>query len=73
MHLRGFRFSVLSRTGSPGQVSRLAADESGRAQTDLGEKYTVVVWPGETVRLAMDLSHGFEYAEQGMMLHLRAA
>ncbi len=59
MHLHGFRFRVLSRTGSPEQVSRLAVD-GGRTVTDVGYKDTVLVWPGETVRLAVDFSHGFE-------------
>jgi blue copper oxidase len=68
MHLHGFRFLVLGRTGSPEQVSRLAVDESGRTATDLGFKDTVLVWPGETVKLAIDFSHGFE-GEQFYMFH----
>jgi blue copper oxidase len=68
MHLHGFRFLVLGRTGSPEQVSRLAVDESGRTVTDLGYKDTVLVWPGETVRCAMDFAHGFE-GEQLYMFH----
>ena len=68
MHLHGFRSLVLGRTGSPEQVSRLAVDESGRTATDLGFKDTVLVWPGETVKLAIDFSHGFE-GEQFYMFH----
>jgi suppressor of ftsI/bilirubin oxidase len=68
MHLHGFRFLVLGRTGSPEQVSRLAVDESGRTVTDLGYKDTVLVWPGETVRCAVDFSHGFE-GDQLYMFH----
>jgi blue copper oxidase len=68
MHLHGFRFLVLGRTGSPEQVSRFAVDESGRTATDLGFKDTVLVWPGETVKLAIDFSHGFE-GEQFYMFH----
>jgi blue copper oxidase len=68
MHLHGFRFRVLGRTGSPEQVSHLAVDESGRTATDLGFKDTVLVWPGETVKLAIDFSHGFE-GEQFYMFH----
>src|SRR5215217_6628254 len=60
MHLHGYRFRVLGRTGSPEQVSRLAMDEAGRTVTDLGYKDTVLVWPGETVTLAIDFSHGHE-------------
>src|SRR5918993_983621 len=51
MHLHAFRFRVLGRTGSPEQVSRLAIDRQGRTVTDLGWKDTVLVWPGETVRI----------------------
>jgi blue copper oxidase len=68
MHLHGFRFRVLGRTGSSEQVSHLAVDESGRTATDLGFKDTVLVWPGETVKLAIDFSHGFE-GEQFYMFH----
>jgi blue copper oxidase len=68
MHLHGFRFLVLGRTGSPERVSRLAVDESGRTATDVGFKDTVLVWPGETVKVAIDFSHGFG-GEQFYMFH----
>ena len=68
MHLHAFRFRVLGRTGSPEQVSRLAVDGKGRIVTDLGWKDTVLVWPGETVRIAIDFSHGFE-GEQLYLFH----
>lgn len=68
MHLHAFRFRVLSRTGSPEQVWRLAVDGQGRTATDLGWKDTVLVWPGETVRIAIDFSHGFE-GEQLYLFH----
>ncbi len=68
MHLHSFRFRVLGRTGSPEQVSRLAVDGEGRTVTDLGWKDTVLVWPGETVRIAVDFSHGFE-GEQLYLFH----
>ena len=68
MHLHAFRFRVLGRTNSPGQVSRLAVDGRGRTVADLGWKDTVLVWPGETVRIAVDFSHGFE-GEQLYLFH----
>jgi blue copper oxidase len=68
MHLHGYHFRVLGRTGSPEQVSRLAMDEAGRMVTDLGYKDTVLVWPGETVSLAIDFSHSYE-GEQLYMFH----
>jgi blue copper oxidase len=68
MHLHSFRFLIFGRTGSPEQVSRLAVDDDGRTVSDLGYKDTVLVWPGETVKLAIDFSHGFE-GEQLYMFH----
>ena len=68
MHLHAFRFRVLHRTGSPEQVSRLVVDGQGRTATDLGWKDTVLVWPGETVKIAVDFSHGFE-GEQLYLFH----
>ena len=68
MHLHGFRFRVLERRNSPGQVTAMAVDEQGRAVTDLGWKDTVLVWPGETVSIAIEFSHDFE-GEQLYLFH----
>jgi len=86
MHIHGFQFRVVSRTGSPEQQRRLAVDSSGLAATDLGWKDTVLVWPGETVRIVTDFSHPFlgdqvymihchnlDHEDGGMMLNLRVA
>ncbi|OGA25984.1 MAG: hypothetical protein A3I02_11105 [Betaproteobacteria bacterium RIFCSPLOWO2_02_FULL_67_26] len=86
MHIHGFQFRVLSRTGSPEQQQRLAVTESGLAASDLGLKDTVLVWPGETVRIVIDFSHPFlgdqvymvhchnlEHEDGGMMLNLKVA
>src|SRR5215211_3447968 len=67
-HLHGFQFLILERTGTPDQVVHLVVDEKGRLVTDVGFKDTVLLWPGETVRCAMDFSHGFE-GEQIYMFH----
>lgn len=56
MHLHGFHFDVLERQTSPEQIAALRIDERGRLATDLGRKDTVLVWPGETVRIAVDFS-----------------
>jgi FtsP/CotA-like multicopper oxidase with cupredoxin domain len=48
--------------------SNPCGDESGRTATHLGFKDTVLIWPGETVRWAVDFSHGFE-GEQLYMFH----
>jgi FtsP/CotA-like multicopper oxidase with cupredoxin domain len=83
MHLHGFQFRVLDRRGSPAQVRRLALDPQGRSAHDLGWIDTVLVWPGETVRIAIDFSqpfsgtqrymfhcHNLEHEDQGMMMNV---
>ena len=60
MHMHGFQFQVLSRQNSPEQIRTLDVHGSGRIVSDLGWKDTVLVWPGETVRLAVDFSHQFD-------------
>ncbi len=77
---------VLSRSGSPEQQRRLAVTETGLAATDLGWKDTVLVWPGETVRIVTNFSHPFlgdqvymvhchnlEHEDGGMMLNLKVS
>jgi blue copper oxidase len=67
-HLHGFQFRILERAGTPEQLAHLAVDEKGRLVTDVGFKDTVLLWPGETVKCAIDFSHGFE-GEQLYMFH----
>ena len=84
MHLHGFSFQVLERTSSPPQVSANARFGKGRTVADLGWKDTVLVWPGETVRIAIDFAHDFpgsqtylfhchnlEHEDAGMMINFR--
>ena len=84
MHIHGFSFQVLERTGSPRQVAATARFGRGRTVSDLGWKDTVLVWPGETVRIAIDFSHDFpgnqtyvfhchnlEHEDAGMMINFR--
>jgi suppressor of ftsI/bilirubin oxidase len=84
MHLHGFQFEILSRDNSPPQVRRLAQGASGLSAQDSGWNDTVLVWPGETVRIAIDFSHAFpgpqrymfhchnlEHEDQGMMMNVR--
>jgi len=56
MHLHGFGFRVLRRQGTFGPARALATASAGRVATDLGVKDTVVVWPNETVWLAVDFA-----------------
>jgi len=84
IHFHGFPFLLLARAGSPEQVRRLATDARGLAAAESGWKDTVLVWPGERVRLAVDFTHDYpgeqvymlhchnlEHEDQGMMLNVR--
>ncbi|KVW93716.1 hypothetical protein ABW22_13715 [Thiobacillus denitrificans] len=84
MHIHGFSFQVLERIGSPPQVAATARFGQGRTVSDLGWKDTVLVWPGETVRVAIDFAHDFpgdqtyvfhchnlEHEDGGMMINFR--
>jgi len=94
MHLHGVPFRVLSRSGSPQQVrargggpeevTQFVVNDQGLTVTDLGWKDTVLLWPGETVRLAVDFSHPYpgdqlflfhchnlEHEDQGMMINIK--
>ncbi len=56
MHLHGEGFRVLRRQGTYGPARALATAGNGRLPTDLGVKDTVVVWPNETVWIAVNFS-----------------
>jgi len=84
MHLHGFSFQVLERIGSPPWLSATARFSGGRTVVDLGWKDTVLVLPGETVRVAIDFAHdhpgsqtyvfhchNLEHADAGMMINYR--
>ncbi len=63
MHLHGFQFQVVERLNSPSQLQGLTTYDRGRLATDLGWKDTVLIWPGETVRVALNFTHNFEGAQ----------
>jgi len=80
MHIHGFSFRVIERLGSPAPVRELAGAR-GLLPADQGVIDTVHVWPGESVRIAIDFTHphagdqdyvfhchSLEHAEAGMML-----
>jgi suppressor of ftsI/bilirubin oxidase len=86
MHLHGFHFQVLERQTSPEQIAALKVDDHGRLATDLGWKDTVLVWPGESVKIAIDFTmpfageqtymfhcHNLEHEDGGMMLGVKVA
>ncbi len=81
MHLHGFPFRVLSRSISPPDVRAMQVAPGGLSPQDLGLLDTVVVWPGETVRVALDFAqpfrgtqrymfhcHNLEHEDSGMMV-----
>ena len=84
MHLHGFSFQVLERLNSPPALAATARFGKGRVVSDLGWKDTALVWPGETLRIAIDFTHDFpgnqtyvfhchnlEHADAGMMINFR--
>ena len=84
MHLHGFSFQVVERLNSPPQVAAGARFGRGRTVSDVGWKDTVLVWPGETVKIAVDFTHDFtgsqtyllhchnlEHEDAGMMVNFR--
>ena len=70
MHLHGFGFRVLRRRGTFGPARALATESAGRLPTDLGIKDTVVIWPNETVWLAVDCSLPADAAFQGRQRYM---
>ena len=68
MHLHGFSFQVIGRSNSPAALLPLATAGGGRTVTDLGWKDTVMIWPGETVRIAVDFRQAFP-GEQLFVFH----
>lgn len=81
MHVHGTQFRVLSRSISPPDIRARSVDAQGRGPQDMGLCDTIVVWPGEIVRLAMDFDqpfsgrqqymlhcHNLEHEDMGMML-----
>lgn len=86
MHLHGFSFEVLQRRHGPVQFESLALDARGRTAADLAVRDTVLVWPGETVRLRIPFAspfpgeqrymfhcHNLEHEDGGMMLPFSVA
>ena len=84
MHLHGFHFRVLERETSPDQLAPLVVADRGRLATDLGWKDTVLLWPGESVKIAIDFRnafageqiylfhcHNLEHEDGGMMLRVK--
>lgn len=81
VHVHGFLFRVLARSISPADVRAQQVAPGGLGPQDLGLLDTVLVWPGETVRIALDFSqplrgtqrymfhcHNLEHEDKGLMI-----
>lgn len=68
LHVHGFQFRVLSRSISPPDIRARAVTTTGLSPHDLGLLDTILIWPGETVRIALDFSQPFT-GSQRYMLH----
>jgi blue copper oxidase len=84
VHIHGFQYRVLERKDSPAHIRELATDARGLPPSELGWKDSVLIWPGETVKLLVDFSHRFpgdqvymlqchnlEHETHGMMVNFR--
>jgi suppressor of ftsI/bilirubin oxidase len=73
--------NVLARETGPDEIVAMQQDSQRRLATDYGRKDTVLVWPGESVRVAVDFTllfpgpqsyrfhcHNLEHEDGGMML-----
>ncbi|QSX79087.1 multicopper oxidase family protein [Agrilutibacter solisilvae] len=68
IHVHGVQFRVVERRISPQDVRSRQVAEGGLGPQDLGCNDTVLVWPGETVRIAIDFDQPFD-GNQQYMLH----
>jgi bilirubin oxidase len=68
IHVHGVQFRVIERRISPQDVRSHQVASGGLGPQDLGSIDTVLVWPGETVRIAIDFAQPFR-GEQRYMLH----
>ena len=86
IHIHGFQYRVLERSGSPPHLSNLAASGGSVPVAETGWKDSVLLWPGETLRLLVDFGHPFpgdqvymlqchnlEHENHGMMVNFRVA
>ena len=84
IHIHGVQFRLLERSASPAPVRDLAIDARGISAAESGWKDSALLWPGETLKLAIDFSHPFpgdqvfmlqchnlEHESSGMMVNFR--
>ena len=84
IHIHGFQYRVLERKGSPAHLGALAVTDTGLPAAELGWKDTVLLWPGESIRILVDFTHPFpgdqvymlqchnlEHETHGMMVNFR--
>lgn len=67
IHIHGVQFRVVSRSISPPDIRARQVVDGGLGPQDLGFNDTVLVWPGEIVRVAIDFSQPFSGAQRYML------
>ena len=67
-HIHCFSFQKVERLNSPFWVAAGVRFGNGRTVSDLGWMDTVLVWPGETDRIAIGFAHDFP-ASQTYLFH----
>ncbi|MDB5866861.1 MAG: Bilirubin oxidase [Betaproteobacteria bacterium] len=86
VHVHGFQYRMLERKHGPAHLARLAVDARGLPAAETGWKDSVLLWPGETLRMLLDFTHPFsgdqiymlqchnlEHEAHGMMINFRVA
>jgi blue copper oxidase len=58
---------VVSRSISPPDIRARQVADGGLGPQDLGFNDTILVWPGEIVRIAIDFSQPFSGAQRYML------
>ena len=86
IHVHGHQFRMLERRTTAAHMRGAYTHPNGLAPMELGWKDTALLWPGETIRLAMDFSHAYagdqvymlqchnlEHESHGMMVNFRVS
>jgi len=86
IHVHGYQFRLLERRHASAQSVSASGRSDGIAATERGWKDTVLLWPGETLRIAIDFAHphagdqvymvqchNLEHGSHGMMVNFRVA
>ncbi len=86
IHVHGYQFRLVERREASVQARDASGRDDGVGPWERGWKDTALLWPGETLRIAIDFSHPFsgdqvymlqchnlEHESHGMMVNFRVA